>query len=211
MSAITENFNLADGTALTTANTAFNIAAAGIASAAATFSGSAGCRLDATGAALSLTHQYSTTPVTAQYIRWRMRIGSAPGANRGVFALRTAANANILDVRVLSAGGLQLRNSASAETDRTTLVLAPNSWCRLEVDANAGNASCRVYLNPDSNTPDDTLTGTYATTDIGRSVVGILSAATWLLDIDGYEGSDTPLPAIPVVAPVFTTRLGLWA
>lgn len=214
MSGFTEGFELADGTALSTANLSGSFSAnvsGGVASTASPLSGlgSAFGRIDTTGAAalVEWRHDLPDAPQTSYYMRAFARVRTRPAANRVIFALRTSANANVIDLRLRNGGQLQLRNSSSASQGVTETVPL-DTWVRMEVDAVAGATELRYYLDPWGATPTSTVSGTYATTDVGRVLLGLLASDTMAVDFDGIEGSTAALGA---VSPPSTGVRGFWS
>lgn len=136
-------------------------------------------------------------------------LSPAPSANTAVAYARNELNdAFCFDVRVTTARTVQLRNSALIAQVTSTTALPIDVPSRLEVDAVNGTLTVRIYAGSagteahHGSTATETITATYATTGMGRFVVGATTLSTWdyALDADAGDDATNPGSAAPVNA-----------
>lgn len=199
-----ENFEaVAVGVALTTTNTFFDTAGGTTGTAVAagvtqgtTMIGSRYARLT-TGAAQSISFIKNVILANAHSVSAYVRLGSLPTTNTVVFNARN--NTTVAGgVRFDTAGTLTLRDGSSAVTGGTSAhALTVNKWYRIEwkCDFGTGVQELRIYDNPTSTTPIETLApaASFTTSAVNNFNIGITSAvSSWQLDLDGIQVNDSP-------------------
>lgn len=198
MPTFVEPFDLANGVAPSTSNTAYTTAAK---SGTGTWGGDTAVFLHGSG---SLHASGQNTPtlanvfgaaITTHYRRFYFRMAANPSASTTIASAKNADNTGFCwDIRVTTAGRVQTRGSTQVETDLSTASIPPGEWCRVEYGAVNGALEVRLYLGNaavESGTPTEVVNGAYTSTSMGRVLDGPSTNATWEWWLESVRGSDT--------------------
>lgn len=190
----------ADGVAFTSANsnwTTFSPAGGCVSDTTRKYGGAASGRFDAAGASAQIGVQF--TEMTTAKAVWRMRMDSAPSSNTVAMQFRTnGTNALCCEMRIQSTGAIQIRNSSQVSQAISSSIVPAATWVRFEMDAVSGAMTLRYYADAASSTVTETLSGSYATQDVGRFSLGAASTTTWGVNVDTAEVDDGATPPAPV-------------
>lgn len=211
MATFSETFNsLGNGVAISTSNSNFTTVQGTrtmVGDTSMSKSGAGSLSVSGTGTT-SLFHDF--TGVTTHYRRLYLYLKSAPGASTPMFAYQTAANADVLDVRITTARLLQGRNSSLVAQQTTSTAIPLNEWCRIELAAVSGTATLRLFTSTAVDAAvgsyTEQISWSYATTTIGETAIGGTVSTALSYNLDEVAASDTdwvgPLP--PKVPPALT-------
>jgi hypothetical protein len=205
-----EDFDdLANGSSIAASNTSYSTVSGSpfTADTAVKKHGAASAKRVATSGAASLDYRPSTE-ITTFYRRFYIRPEAVPSANAVLMYGQGAAGYSF-DIRVLTGGTLQLRNSTFSLIQNGTVALPLNEWSRIEVGVVNGTVTVRLFAGNaavDSNTPTETISGNFAQTSMNQISLGGTNTSVWPINLDsdvidnaGWVG---PVPAAPVVPQV---------
>lgn len=181
MATVTNNFNtgLSAGTAITTANSDDN--SAGNAFDNVSGSGTNARTFETRDSGLA--GQFSTTGSGQAYFEYSTSVGTVavgnpvygsadfmlpalPGAGLGgtrIALILTAADAFIAEWRINDTGKLEQRTGAGGLTNTSVASVTAGAWFKVHltivtISATVGQLQCRLFLDPNSNSPTETMT-----------------------------------------------------
>lgn len=196
MAVFDEDFEgVPNGTAISTGNSDFTTVQGTrtmVGDTALSKEGTTSLKVDGNGNT-SLFHEF--TAVTTHYIRIYLYLRTAPGTNTPLFTCQTAANANVLDVRLTAGRLLQCRNSSLALQTTTSTAIPLNEWCRIELACVNGSATLRTFIGAAVDNAVGSFTEqetwSYATTSIAETNVGGSVTTTLAYNMDAVAASDS--------------------
>lgn len=233
MATVTNNFNtgLAAGTAITTANSDDN----GAGNAFDNVSGSGTNARTFETRDAGLCGQFSTTGAGQAYAEYSTSVGSIaagspvygsadfmlpalPGAGLGgtrIALVLTAADGFIAEWRINDTGKLEQRTGAGGLTNTSVNSVTAGQWFKVHftivtISATVGQLQCRLFLDPNSNSPTETLTST-ATQNLGSTAAAKYRMGTartftdFTTQVDNIRWSSTsqlPVEAGVLIGPV---------
>lgn len=191
MATVTNNFNtgLSAGTAITIANSDDNSAGNAFDNVGGTGTNARTFETRDSG----LAGQFSTTGAGQAYFEYTTSVGTVaagnpvygsadfmlpalPGAGLGgtrIALVLTAADGFIAEWRITDTGKLEQRTGAGSVTNTSVASVSAGSWFKVHftivtISATVGQLQCRLFLDPNSNSPTETLTST-ATLNLGST------------------------------------------
>jgi hypothetical protein len=197
-----------DGTTVTTGNSggssgdAWNVVTIGTNealtySASAAFIGSLGYALTPSGNPGGTFLSWNTLTGSVYYTRFYVKISGNPAA--ALILQRFVNGTTVLgSLRLTTSGTLTLLYNASTSGGTTTNTIPADQWVRIEgkIDASGGTLEYRLYLDPSSSTPDETLSVsgvsfTLSTLTITRYGIAVaVSASVPTIHLDSIALSD---------------------
>lgn len=200
---------LAAGTALTTSNTSYDLISliTGATATAVTdgVRSSAGRFAVAGTAGNAHARRTLTTPETVMYWRLYIRFAALPGTATAIAVVRSGTT-HLGELRITTAGNVQLRDQGGTIVASSNAALALNAWHRVEWWWNQANGlqEARLWLSPNlhsSGAQDETVSGilTVVTTPDNTARGVVTTATNWSVDIDDDKGSDTTWPGPSVI------------
>lgn len=230
MATVTNNFNtgLSAGTAITTANSDDNSAGNAFDALAGT-----GTKVFQTRDS-GLYGLFTPTGANQSYCEYTTSVGTvaagnpvygsadfnipvlpAGGSGGGRIALvLTAADAFIAEWRITDTGKLEQRTGAAAVTNTSVASITAGVWFKvhfsiLNLSATTGQLQCRLFLDPTSNSPTETLTSTallnLGSTSAAKYRFGSCRTLDFATGVDNVRWSTTsqlPVEAGVLIGPV---------
>lgn len=126
-----------------TSNMEVGIVSGGSISTTTTRSGSAASRLNPSSAFVYIGHQFSSSAVTtAAYLRFYLRIATAPGSDTELaLVYSTATTSRRLYLQLTSSRKIKVVNASSVQVGSDSSALSLNTWYRVELFVDGGNST----------------------------------------------------------------------
>lgn len=200
------------GSAITTANTAYNavpVSGSGTNTfQAGLFGLCARCGVTAASSTAYLQQDFTATGV--RYLRRYFKVSALPGGFNVILAALVSPNTNRARVGLTVAGLLLIQNGTTTVGTSTTVVAA-DTWYRVEwkLDNTGATQSLQIFVGANINgtTPDETITGTFSTGTFNRVREGNPTGFQIQVFLDAVKDDNAAYPGSYVAS---ATRAGFF-
>lgn len=147
-----------------------------------------------------ITWANTMTPALTYYSRvYCQFVGTLPASVYRIFQLTNNSFASSGGVGISGSGKFAVRNSAGTLIQSSTTNVPTDAWCRLELkvfsSATVGQIELKIYLDPYSDTPTETVTTAANVNTLGGNIQGVafgpdVAVANFTMYMDEISVSD---------------------